>query len=122
MPLAAYGGRTEIMSVVAPDGAVYQAGTLSGNPVATAAGLKTLELLDAAAYERLESLGARLEQGFERALSDKNLTACVQRVGSMITLHWADSRLEIHRVIVGPYANNVFVLRCRETGDAVAFG
>jgi glutamate-1-semialdehyde 2,1-aminomutase len=90
MPLAAYGGRAEIMGVVAPDGPVYQAGTLSGNPVATAAGLRTLELLDAAAYERLETLGARLELGFQRALADKRVTACVQRVGSMITLFFCE--------------------------------
>jgi glutamate-1-semialdehyde 2,1-aminomutase len=86
MPLACYGGRAEIMSVVAPDGPVYQAGTLSGSPVATAAGLKTLELLEPASYERLEALGQRLEEGLNRALADKLVEGCVQRVGSMITL------------------------------------
>jgi len=86
MPLAAYGGRQDIMNVVAPDGPVYQAGTLSGNPVAVAAGLKTLELLDQELYDKLSTLGARLEQGLKRALVDKRVTGCVQRVGSMITL------------------------------------
>ena len=90
MPLACYGGRREVMSVVAPDGPVYQAGTLSGNPVATAAGLKTLELLDASSYEKLEALGERLEAGLRRALADRHLQACVQRVGSMITLFFCE--------------------------------
>ena len=63
MPLAAYGGKRAIMEKVAPLGPVYQAGTLSGNPVAVSAGLATLERLDDALYARLEALGARLEAG-----------------------------------------------------------
>jgi glutamate-1-semialdehyde 2,1-aminomutase len=86
MPLAAYGGREEVMSVVSPDGPVYQAGTLSGSPVAVAAGLRTLELLTEGVYEKLEALGARLEHGLRRALADRMVEGCVQRVGSMITL------------------------------------
>jgi glutamate-1-semialdehyde 2,1-aminomutase len=86
MPLAAYGGRREIMQVVAPLGPVYQAGTLSGNPIAVSAGLATLALLDDALYARLEALGARLEAGLVAAIADAKLEACVQRVGSMITL------------------------------------
>src|SRR5581483_1483571 len=82
MPLAAYGGKRAIMEKVAPLGPVYQAGTLSGNPVAVSAGLATLDRLDDALYAKLESLGARLEKGFAKAAPD----ACVQRVGSMITL------------------------------------
>jgi glutamate-1-semialdehyde 2,1-aminomutase len=80
MPLAAFGGRAEIMSQLAPAGQVYQAGTLSGNPLATAAGLSVLRRLrDGAAYDELERLAARLEHGlapFGR----------VQRVGAMLTL------------------------------------
>lgn len=86
MPLAAYGGRRDVMQCVAPLGPVYQAGTLSGNPVAVSAGLSTLRQLGPASYERLEVLGARLEAGFTRILKEKNVTGCVQRVGSMITL------------------------------------
>jgi glutamate-1-semialdehyde 2,1-aminomutase len=86
MPLAAYGGRREIMEKIAPLGPVYQAGTLSGNPVCVSAGLATLERLDAALYEKLEALGARLQKGFEAALAKHDVPACVQRVGSMITL------------------------------------
>jgi glutamate-1-semialdehyde 2,1-aminomutase len=83
LPLAAYGGRRAIMEKVAPLGPVYQAGTLSGNPVAVSAALATLEHLDDAVYARLESLGARLEEGFAKAAGDGG---CVQRVGSMLTL------------------------------------
>src|SRR5262245_15381609 len=70
MPLAVYGGRADIMSRIAPLGPIYQAGTLSGNPLAVSAGLATLALLDDAVYARLETLGARLEEGLRRALSD----------------------------------------------------
>jgi glutamate-1-semialdehyde 2,1-aminomutase len=86
MPLAVYGGRRDVMELVAPLGPVYQAGTLSGNPLAVSAGLATLERLDGAAYERLEVLGARLEQGLVRALADTGTTGVVARVGSMFTL------------------------------------
>jgi len=87
MPLAAFGGRREIMELVAPLGPVYHAGTLSGNPLAVAAGLRTLELLEnAGTYERLEELGQRLEQGLEEAIAEAKLTACVNRVGSMWTV------------------------------------
>ena len=86
MPLAAYGGRREIMEKVAPVGPVYQAGTLSGNPVAVSAGLATLGLLDAALYDKLEALGARLEKGLVAAIAKAEVPACVQRIGSMITL------------------------------------
>jgi len=86
MPLAAYGGRREIMQKVAPLGPVYQAGTLSGNPVAVSAALALLERLDGGVYEKLEALGARLEKGLVAAAAKHGATACVQRVGSMITL------------------------------------
>lgn len=85
MPLAAYGGRREIMEKVAPLGPVYQAGTLSGNPVAVSAALAMLERLDDAVYERLEALGARLEQGLVRGAKEAGVEITVQRVGSMIT-------------------------------------
>jgi glutamate-1-semialdehyde 2,1-aminomutase len=86
MPLAAYGGRRDIMKKVAPLGPVYQAGTLSGNPVCVSAGLATFERLDDALYAKLEALGARLEAGLSKALATHGVTGCVQRVGSMITL------------------------------------
>ena len=100
MPLAAYGGKRALMEQVAPLGAVYQAGTLSGNPLAVSAGLATLAHLDDALYARLEALGARLERGLRSTLERRGVSGCVQRVGSMITLFfapgpvrsWADAR------------------------------
>lgn len=87
LPLAAYGGRAEIMDHVMPAGKVYQAGTLSGNPLATAAGAKTLELLrDDPPYEYLELLGKRLADGLLAAATKHGIAAQMQRVGSMMTL------------------------------------
>jgi glutamate-1-semialdehyde 2,1-aminomutase len=86
MPLAAYGGKRAIMEKIAPLGPVYQAGTLSGNPVAVSAALALTGLLDASVYEKLEVLGARLERGLVEATKKRGVEACVQRVGSMITM------------------------------------
>ena len=87
MPLAAVGGRRDVMQQLAPIGGVYQAGTLSGNPLAVSAGLATLALLDqAGVYERLEALGAQLEAGLTAALRRHGRRGCVQRAGSMWTL------------------------------------
>lgn len=92
LPVGAYGGRADLMDQLAPRGAVYQAGTLSGNPLAVAAGLATLHLLEAAPpYEKLERLGARLEQGLSRALGSRR--GCVQRVGSLLTLFFGVERV-----------------------------
>jgi glutamate-1-semialdehyde 2,1-aminomutase len=90
MPLAVYGGRADIMRTIAPLGPVYQAGTLSGNPLAVTAGLSTLRLLRPGVYDHLESLGARLEEGLSRALADLRIPGVVQRVGSMLTLFFHD--------------------------------
>ena len=87
LPLAAFGGRREIMDLLAPEGPVYQAGTLSGNPLAVAAGLTTLQLLmRRRMYDRLESSGKDLENGFKKVLETYRIKACVNRVGSMSTL------------------------------------
>jgi glutamate-1-semialdehyde 2,1-aminomutase len=86
MPLAVYGGRRDVMQLIAPLGPVYQAGTLSGNPLAVSAGLATLERLGPSEYERLEALGSRLELGLTRALRETGTRGVVQRVGSMVTL------------------------------------
>ncbi len=87
LPAAAYGGRADIMGTVAPDGPVYQAGTLSGNPLAMAAGTTMLDLLARpGTYEALEALSARLEDGLRRAARDASATVAVNRVGSMITV------------------------------------
>jgi glutamate-1-semialdehyde 2,1-aminomutase len=85
-PVGAYGGKRAIMECVAPCGPVYQAGTLSGNPVAMTAGLAALRDLDSDAYERLETLGTRLESGLRATLEELGVTAQLHRVGSMWTL------------------------------------
>jgi glutamate-1-semialdehyde 2,1-aminomutase len=87
LPAAAYGGRADIMDTVAPVGPVYQAGTLSGNPLAMTAGIVALDLLaDPAVYARLEALSARLEAGLRAAAAKAGVTVCINRVGSMITI------------------------------------
>ncbi len=87
LPAAAYGASGRIMDFVSPAGPIYQAGTLSGNPLAMAAGLTTLQLLrDDAPYSRLEALSARLADGLDRAASDAGIPHVVQHVGSMLTL------------------------------------
>ncbi len=90
LPMAAYGGRADIMRHIAPDGPVYQAGTLSGNPIAVAAGKAMLGILKAnpAIYEELERTGARLEKGTRDTLADAGITAMPQRVGAMHCLYF----------------------------------
>lgn len=83
-PVGAYGGREEVMRLVAPEGPVYQAGTLSGNPVAMAAGLATLSKLGPSAYRHLEEVSARLEDGLKESASANKSSLSVNRVGSMI--------------------------------------
>ena len=93
MPIGAYGGRREIMLHVLPAGKVFQAGTLSGNPVATSAGIATLkELRDRPPYERLERLSARLEAGLASAAAKAGVPHSIARVGSMLTLFFNAER------------------------------
>ncbi|HET8947145.1 MAG TPA: glutamate-1-semialdehyde 2,1-aminomutase [Candidatus Polarisedimenticolia bacterium] len=87
LPIGAYGGREEIMDRVAPEGDVYQAGTLSGNPVATRAGIAMLEMLEIPGlYERIEEMAARLERGLAAAIEETGTDARLTRVGSLLTL------------------------------------
>jgi len=97
LPVGAYGGSRALMSHVAPLGPAYQAGTLSGNPLAMAAGLATLNHLDAAAYARLEALGARLEALLEAAAANAGVPARVQRIGSLLTLFFTDTPIASER-------------------------
>jgi glutamate-1-semialdehyde 2,1-aminomutase len=86
LPVGAYGGKREIMSAIAPAGPVYQAGTLSGNPLAVAAGRKTLELLrKPGTYEQLEKTSARLADGLREAAREAGVPVTLNRVGSMFT-------------------------------------
>jgi len=95
LPVGAYGGRAEIMNRVLPAGDVFQAGTLSGNPLATAAGCATLKVLkDQPPYDRLESLSARLETGLCRATTSAGVPHTIARVGSMMTLFFNSEVVE----------------------------
>src|SRR4029077_5854065 len=87
LPLAAFGGQQKIMDLLAPEGPVYQAGTLSGNPLAVAAGLATLALLSRQGiYKALEGRGKRLQDGFEDVLRKHRISATINRIGSMMTI------------------------------------
>ncbi len=92
LPVGAYGGRAEIMDHVLPAGRVFQAGTLSGNPLATAAGIATLKVLrDESPYDALERNSARLATGLARAATEAGIPHTVARVGSMLTLFFSDA-------------------------------
>ncbi len=84
LPVGAYGGKKEIMEQIAPSGPIYQAGTLSGNPLAMAAGYTTLSLLTPEVYGRLETLSSRLEAGFITNAKEKGIPSTINRVGSMV--------------------------------------
>ncbi|BAC88012.1 glutamate-1-semialdehyde 2,1-aminomutase [Gloeobacter violaceus] len=91
LPVGAYAGRREIMQMVAPAGPMYQAGTLSGNPLAMTAGIKTLEILQRpGTYERLEGLSARLADGLLAAAREAGHAATGNRVGAMFTLFFTE--------------------------------
>jgi glutamate-1-semialdehyde 2,1-aminomutase len=94
LPVGAYGGRRDLMEQIAPAGPVYQAGTLSGNPLAVAAGLAQLETLEATnAWERLERSAAHLEHGIHEILGEMGLGLALNRVGSMFTLFFTERKV-----------------------------
>jgi glutamate-1-semialdehyde 2,1-aminomutase len=92
MPVGAYGGKNEIMSKVAPAGPVYQAGTLSGNPVAMAAGLEMLKILnsDSSIYSRLDETGKKIKEGILKGLEKEGIKLTINQVGSMFTIFFTD--------------------------------
>ncbi|OHD70003.1 MAG: glutamate-1-semialdehyde-2,1-aminomutase [Spirochaetes bacterium RBG_16_67_19] len=91
LPVGAFGGRREIMEMLAPLGPVYQAGTLSGNPLALAMGYETVRILrEEAVYDRLESLSAMLEEGFRQSFRKLSRSCRINRVGSMLSLFFTD--------------------------------
>ena len=91
LPVGCYGASREIMSHISPLGGVYQGGTLSGNPLATAAGLATLELLDADAYAQLERISTRLAVGMSNAFADAGVAAVVPQVGPLVGLFFGET-------------------------------
>lgn len=93
LPVGAYGGKAEIMDLLAPNGPVYQAGTLSGNPLAMAAGLAILKRLNqsTAIYDELEAMAAKVEQGLKTNAKEFNIPMVVNRVGSMMTAFFTSS-------------------------------
>ena len=91
LPVGAFGGKREIMEHLAPLGGVYQAGTLSGNPLATAAGLATLAQLDAQAYETLTNTTTRLARGIAQALAAEGISAVLPQVGPLLGLFFCDT-------------------------------
>lgn len=94
LPAAAFGGREEVMNYVAPLGSVYQAGTLSGNPLAVTAGITTLKLLkELNPYAKLESKSAALEQGLKEAAKAAGVAATTNRVGSMMTTFFSNKKV-----------------------------
>ena len=90
LPIGAFGGRRDVMQHLAPLGGVYQAGTLSGNPLATAAGLAVLELLDDEAFARLDAIAARLGKGLHDAFAAVGTPAVLPRVGPLLGLFFSD--------------------------------
>jgi len=94
MPIGAVAGRAELMDLLAPSGPVYQAGTLSGNPLSVRAGLETLKILSQpGVYERLETAGARLAMGLNGAMASSGQRGCVNRCGSLLTLFLGTERV-----------------------------
>jgi glutamate-1-semialdehyde 2,1-aminomutase len=95
-PAAAYGGRADLMRTVAPDGPVYQAGTLAGNPLATAAGIACLRQIKERpeVYDALETTGRRMETALRDALAENDVDGCVQRVGAMMTVFFGPSAVQ----------------------------
>lgn len=94
LPVGAYGGKREIMERMAPSGPIYQAGTLSGNPLAMIAGLTTLQLLaQPGVYEELERKSARLEQGFASNAKDLGIASTINRIGSMVCPFFTDTKV-----------------------------
>ncbi len=96
LPVGAYGGRAEIMEMIAPEGPVYQAGTLSGNPLATTAGLAMLGLIQSnpEVYQRLEAKGKRLAEAISHQIESLQIKASVSQIGSMFTLFFTDKKVE----------------------------
>ncbi|MFX3624037.1 MAG: glutamate-1-semialdehyde 2,1-aminomutase [Ectobacillus sp.] len=93
LPVGAYGGKAEIMRQIAPSGPIYQAGTLSGNPLAMTAGYETLVQLKPESYQEFERKAARLEEGLRAAAQKHGIPHCINRAGSMIGIFFTDEKV-----------------------------
>ena len=103
-PCAAFGGRADLMGQLAPDGPVYQAGTLSGNPVAAAAGLATLRLATPEVYRQLDSTAARLRSILGRALGAAGVHHVIQNAGNLFSVFFFDDPVSAVRDLPGAQA------------------
>jgi glutamate-1-semialdehyde 2,1-aminomutase len=125
LPVGAFGGRRDVLSVLAPDGPVYQAGTLSGNPLATAAGLAVLETVTSTDYDILCARAARLAEGLEAAISGSGMSVQVPVVGPLVGLFFgSDPVLDYSsaRAAVGGGQYALFFSAMLERGVALAPG
>ncbi len=95
LPVGAFGGKKEIMDCIAPEGKVYQAGTLSGNPLAVTAGIETLKILkNNVVYEKLEESSRYLTDGMKKIIKNSNISCCFKRVGSMFCMFFTDKNVK----------------------------
>ena len=125
LPVGCYGASREIMNYISPLGGVYQGGTLSGNPLATAAGLATLELLDADAYVELEAISTRLATGMRQAFADAGLPAVVPQMGPLVGLFFGDTEptnFDEVKVVAENGVYPKFFHECLQRGLALAPG
>ncbi|HZK01742.1 MAG TPA: glutamate-1-semialdehyde 2,1-aminomutase [Anaerovoracaceae bacterium] len=101
LPVGAYGGKKEIMDMVAPEGDVYQAGTLSGNPLAMAAGIATLNILkDVECYSKLEQSGEKLAKGITQVLNANKMTCTINRLGSMFSIFFTKPTVRTYDAVI----------------------
>ena len=92
LPVGAYGGKSDIMDYLAPNGPVYQAGTLSGNPLAMSAGLSVLNRLDEKLFDRLELISKKIHEGFLQNINETGTNAIINRAGSMMTMFFTNNK------------------------------
>jgi glutamate-1-semialdehyde 2,1-aminomutase len=123
LPVGAFAGRRDVMEHLAPLGEVYQAGTLSGNPVATAAGLAVLDELDAGAYEELESIATALADGLHDAIAGAGIDVQVPRGGTLVGLHFSPTPVrDYDQATVGAGRYPAFFHAMLDQGIALAPG
>ena len=125
LPVGCYGASREVMNHISPLGGVYQGGTLSGNPLATAAGLATLEVLDADAYVELERIASRLGDGMRAAFADAGVDAILPQVGPLLGLFFGTEQptnFDEVKVLAENGVYSRFFHACLERGVALAPG